>query len=151
MMRLKITSLEGLVWDEEVKQLTIDTMLGQITVLPGHDNLISVLKPGLVKLVPAEQKTDRHFDFLTQKEWVVFGVLGGVLKVEDDDVQILTNMIITDNTNPADVLLQHKTSLKEKLAQAHDMHTELHAIEADLEKIELELKIAYWKEHSKLH
>gem|GEM_PF-4199359 len=34
MLHLKITSLEGLIWDEEVKQLTVDTMLGQITVLP---------------------------------------------------------------------------------------------------------------------
>ena len=147
MMRLKITSLEWLIWDEEVKQLTVDTMLGQITVLPWHDNLISVLKPGLIKLVPAEVRTDRHFDFLMEKEYAVFGVLWGVLKVEEDEVQILTNMVITDNQNPLDILLQNKISLKEKLQQAHASHSEIHTIEADLEKIELELKIAYRKEH----
>ncbi|MFA7284559.1 MAG: hypothetical protein WC004_01915 [Candidatus Absconditabacterales bacterium] len=144
---MKITSLEGLIWDEEVKQLTVDTMLGQITVLPGHDNLIAVLKPGLIKLVPVEMKVDRHFNFLIEKEYAVFGVLGGILKVEDNEVQILTNMVITDNQNPLDVLLQNKVILKDKLQKANESHTEMHAIEADLEKIELELKIAYWKEH----
>gem|GEM_PF-4739976 len=106
-----------------------------------------MLKPGLIKLVPVEMKVDRHFNFLIEKEYAVFGVLGGILKVEDNEVQILTNMVITDNQNPLDVLLQNKVILKDKLQKANESHTEMHAIEADLEKIELELKIAYWKEH----
>ncbi len=146
MLQLKITSLEGLVWDEEVKQLTVDTLSGQITVLPWHDNLISVLKPGLIKLIPMEPAIQRSFEFLVEKEFIVFGVLWGILKVEDNVVQILTNMIITDNQNPLEVLLQNKLSLQTQLQKAQQAHETSQSLETDLEKINLELQLAYWKQ-----
>ena len=146
MLHLKITSLEWLVWDEEVKQITVDTLAGQITVLPWHDNLISVLKPGLVKLVPAESTKERSFQFLTGKEYIVFGVMGGVLKVEWDQLQLLTNMVITDNQNPLDILEKSKQLLKEQLTKLQTWAIERDPIEADLEKIDLELKLAYRKQ-----
>lgn len=71
-MHLKITSLEGLIRNEDIKQLTVDTLNGQITVLPGHDNMISVLAPGLIKVVPSELQHERTFEFLIDKEYIVF-------------------------------------------------------------------------------
>lgn len=145
MLHLKITSLEWLIWDEEVKQITVDTMMGQITILPWHDNLISVLKPGLAKLVPTESTKERSFQFLTEKEFIVFGVMGGILKVENNEVQLLTNMVITDNQNPLDILESNKLWLQVQLAKAQAGAVEKDVIEKDLQKIELELKLGYWK------
>jgi F0F1-type ATP synthase epsilon subunit len=145
-MHLKITSLEWLIRDEDIKQLTIDTQNGQITVLPGHDNMLSVLKPGLVRIVPTQWHHERKFSFLLDKEYIVFGVLWGVLKVEGNEVQLLTNMVIVDNQNPLEILQQNKQLLQEKLQKAELMEWDHDLLESDLQKIEVELKLAFWKQ-----
>jgi hypothetical protein len=37
------------------------------------------------------------------------------LKIEDNEAEILTNMVITDNQNPLDVLKQIKQDLLDKI------------------------------------
>ena len=136
-MHLKITSLEWLIRDEDVKQLT---------VLPGHDNMISVLAPGLIKLVPSILQHERTFEFLTDKEYIVFGCLGGVLKIEGDKLQILTNMIILDNQSPLAVLQESQMKLKEQIRQSVvSSPAEVDNLEAELLKIDIEMKIALYK------
>jgi F0F1-type ATP synthase epsilon subunit len=145
-MHLKITSLEWLIRDEDVKQLTVNTLNGQITVLPGHDNMISVLAPGLIKLVPSILQHERTFEFLTDKEYIVFGCLGGVLKIEGDKLQILTNMIILDNQSPLAVLQESQMKLKEQIRQSVvSSPAEVDNLEAELLKIDIEMKIALYK------
>lgn len=147
-MKLTITSLEWVVRNEDVKQITVDTISGQITILPGHDNLISVLKPWIIRLIPAETKLDRKFSFIADREFIVFGVLGGVCKIEWDEVQILTNMVLLDNTNPVEVLQEMKTNATKKLHDAM-IHKDLTSVDFDLEmqiqKIDVEMKLAMWK------
>lgn len=156
-MYLTLTSLEWLIWNEDVKQLTIDTMSGQITILPWHDNLISVLKPWLIKIVPTESTTTRRFDFLIDKEYIVFGVLWWVLTIEDNQIQILTNMVITDQIQPLDVLTQAKQSLIEKQRtiiqwtwiwswMGDDTMIDL---QAQIDHIDLEMKLGRYKQMKK--
>ena len=145
-MHLKITSLEGLIRDEDIRQLTVDTISGQITILPGHDNMISVLAPGLIKLVPSVLQHERTFEFLIDKEYIVFGSLGGVLKIEGNEVQLLTNMIIIDNQNPLTVLQETKLKLQEEIRQSKAIEGgQVDNLEAELQKIDVEMKIALYK------
>lgn len=146
MFYLKITSLEWVVRNEEIKQLTIDTEAWQLTILPWHDNMLSVLKPGLVKILPAQTQQDRKFDFLVDREYIVFGVLGGVLKVEWNQLQVLTNMVIIDNQNPVDFLQKSRQSLLERLHEKKGADLDHHILEADLHKVDVELKLAFRKE-----
>lgn len=148
-MKLTITSLEWIIRNEDIKQITVDTMSGQITILPGHDNLISVLKPGIIKIVPSESKTDRKFSFLIDKEFVAFGVLGGVCKIEWNDVQILTNMVLLDNVNPIELLQEMKQSLLNKVHNwiwSDNGSTESdYDLELQIQKIDVEMKLAMRK------
>jgi len=43
------------------------------------------------------------------------------LKVEGNEVQLLTNMVIVDNQNPLEILQQNKQLLQEKLQKAELM------------------------------
>jgi F0F1-type ATP synthase epsilon subunit len=104
-----------------------------------------VLKPGLIKIVPAETQVERTFSFLVDKEYVVFGCLGGILEVKGNEIQILTNMVILDNQNPVDFLQQSKQTLVEKLQKAKDQPLEHDSLEAEIQKIDVELKLAFWK------
>lgn len=45
-MKLKLVTPERLVFEDEVESVTAMTLDGQVTVLPGHIGLVSVLKPG---------------------------------------------------------------------------------------------------------
>ncbi len=147
-MKLIITSLEWIVRNEDVKQITVDTLSGQITILPGHDNLISVLKPWIIRLIPAETKLDRKFSFIADREFIVFWVLGGVCKIEGDEVQVLTNMILLDNTNPLELLQEMKASVTKKLhdsAQQKISSPDDFDLEMQIQKIDVEMKLAMRK------
>lgn len=45
-INLKITTPERIVLEEEVDQITLPVLDGQVTILPGHRSYIAALKPG---------------------------------------------------------------------------------------------------------
>lgn len=68
-MQFKIVTPDGVIYESnEVEKVTIPTMSGQITVLPNHSSIVSVLKPG---------------ELLVVKDGKVYGlaVSGGILEV----------------------------------------------------------------------
>jgi len=50
MLNIKIITLEGLQFEGKIKEATIPTKDGEITVLPNHAPLISLLKEGILVL-----------------------------------------------------------------------------------------------------
>lgn len=50
MLKFKIVTPEKVIYENEVSQVTIPTMNGEITVLPNHIPLVSVLKAGELKI-----------------------------------------------------------------------------------------------------
>ena len=78
-INLKITTPERVVYkDEEVDSITLPTSQGEITVLPGHIPLISVLQPGEIVV-------------RNSKEEIVMAVSGGFLEVLSTKVVILAD------------------------------------------------------------
>mgnify|MGYP001574038013 CR=1 FL=1 len=49
-MNLKLLSLSGIVYQGEISLITLPTTSGEITVLPHHRALISVIKEGTVRI-----------------------------------------------------------------------------------------------------
>ncbi len=45
-LRLQVTTPEGKLFEGEVQQVSLNTQMGEITVLPNHIPLVSVLEPG---------------------------------------------------------------------------------------------------------
>ncbi len=50
MIKFKIVTPEKVIYENEISQVTIPTMSGEITILPNHIPLISVLKAGEMKI-----------------------------------------------------------------------------------------------------
>ena len=48
MMKFSIVKPEGVVYEDEIEKVTIPTESGEITVLPEHEPMVSVLKPGIM-------------------------------------------------------------------------------------------------------
>jgi F-type H+-transporting ATPase subunit epsilon len=77
-MRLKILTPGKTVLDIEVKGVFAKAIDGEIGILPGHIPLMTALNIGTTSYLTMENK----------KEFI--SVMGGILKVEDDLVTILT-------------------------------------------------------------
>ncbi|MCU0652727.1 MAG: ATP synthase F1 subunit epsilon [Candidatus Pacebacteria bacterium] len=76
MMKVEILTPKGIEFDREVKEIIIPTRSGQISVLPHHVPLISVLKAGKMRIV-------------TEKEEIEKEIEGGILEVCKDKAVIL--------------------------------------------------------------
>lgn len=77
-IKFKIVTPERTVLESEIDQLTIPTQEGEITVLPDHIPLISVLAPG--ELIAK-----------TNGEDIAMAVSGGMIEVRKNEITILAD------------------------------------------------------------
>lgn len=78
-IKFEIVTPEKLVLKEMVMQATIPTTSGEITVLPDHIPLVSILKPGVLEL----KKEDGSLEIMS--------VSGGFIEVLKDKIVILAD------------------------------------------------------------
>jgi len=78
-IKFEIATPERVVLDKEILQVTVPTTSGEITILPQHIPLISVLKPGVIELKNLDGAID------------VMSVSGGFIEVLRDKVVILAD------------------------------------------------------------
>lgn len=57
-MHLKIASPEKQIYAGEVEQVTLPTESGEVTILPGHIPLTSVVSAGILRCTPAQLTDD---------------------------------------------------------------------------------------------
>ena len=80
-LHLKIVTPEKIVFERDVNQVTVPTMDGEITVLPEHIPLVSVLKPGELVTYDVDKKS----------EPISLAVSGGFIEVNENQVVILAD------------------------------------------------------------
>ncbi|MDI6777904.1 MAG: F0F1 ATP synthase subunit epsilon [Patescibacteria group bacterium] len=77
-IKFKIVTPEKTVFESEIDQLTIPTQEGEITVLPDHIPLISVLAPGELVAKKGSEET-------------AMAVSGGMIEVRKNEITILAD------------------------------------------------------------
>ncbi len=133
-LSLEITTPERVVLKEEVDQVSLPTVDGEITVLPHHLPLVSVLKAGEVKIVRNGKP-----EFMA--------VSGGFVQVQPDRVVVLADT--AERAHEIDVERAQagreraKTLLAEKQFDAKEYAT----ISAKLEKELTRVRVARRKHH----
>ncbi|MDD3285209.1 MAG: ATP synthase F1 subunit epsilon [Patescibacteria group bacterium] len=78
-IKFEIVTPERTVFKQEVVQVTVPTQSGEITVLPDHIPLVSILKPGVLEIKTANQETE------------IISVSGGFIEVLRDKIVILAD------------------------------------------------------------
>lgn len=76
LIQFKIATPERVVYEDMVRQVTIPTTAGEITVLANHIPLVTVVKPGEVRIMK-DNEVFPHY------------VAGGVLEIRDDNTMVL--------------------------------------------------------------
>lgn len=77
-MKLRIITPKKMVLEEEIEAVTLPSVEGEITILPNHVSLFSLLKEGVVKI-----KYERKEDFLA--------IGGGYVETNGEYVNILVS------------------------------------------------------------
>lgn len=78
-IKFEIVTPERLVSSEEILQVTVPTESGEITILPNHIPLVSLLKPGVLEI----KRLDQSFDIMS--------ISGGFIEVLSNKIVILAD------------------------------------------------------------
>lgn len=83
MIKFQLVSLGGVKFDEEVYEIILPTMDGEIGVLPGHMPLISVANNGVISV----RKAQNHSGDMMEH----FAISGGAIEVSDNNLRVLVD------------------------------------------------------------
>jgi F-type H+-transporting ATPase subunit epsilon len=78
-IKFEVVTPERVVSSQEVVQISVPTTTGEITILPDHIPLVSILQPGVIELKKADGSRE------------VLAVSGGFIEVRKDKVVILAD------------------------------------------------------------
>ncbi len=78
-IKFEIVTPERVVLKEDIVQLSVPTVQGEITVLPNHIPLVATLKPGVAEIVKADGVRD------------IMSLSGGFIEVLKDKIVILAD------------------------------------------------------------
>lgn len=128
-LTLEILSPEGKTFDSYVKQISLQTRQGEITILPHHAPLYTKVAPGEIRII--EENNKSH----------TIAVTGGFLEIAQNMVRILADYAVrADEINIAKAEEAKKKA--EKLLQERSENEDFLLIEKDLQRALLELKVA---------
>ncbi len=138
MVRLQLVTLSGTKFDDDVYEVLLPTMDGQIGVLPGHMPLISVAMPGIISVRRKPHDLDVAMDH--------FAVNGGVIEVVNNTLRVLVDEADhADDINEAEALAAHERAIKLK-AEAKDQVSLEHAQQM-VDRTATRLHVAALKRH----
>jgi F-type H+-transporting ATPase subunit epsilon len=102
-MKLEIVTPEGVIFDDEVKQVTVPGGEGEFGILAGHAAVVSLLDTGVITI---ERKDGRE---------VQVAINGGYVKVDEEKTLCMVDGAVAlsgDDTNLAKALAEAKELLE---------------------------------------
>lgn len=82
-MKLDLITLNGSKFSGDVYEVQLPTITGPIGVFPGHQPLVTLMKPGVISVRNAKSDPDSALD--------VFAAAGGVAEISNQAVVILVD------------------------------------------------------------
>ncbi|MCX6794547.1 MAG: ATP synthase F1 subunit epsilon [Candidatus Falkowbacteria bacterium] len=134
-IKFEIVTPERVVLSQEILQITVPTTSGEITVLPDHIPLVSVLKPGVIEVKRADNSSE------------IISVSGGFIEVTKDKVVILADTAERAEELDEEMIKeaqQRAEKLKEEARNVDDV--QFTAVAAKLEKEMARLRaVSRWR------
>jgi F-type H+-transporting ATPase subunit epsilon len=105
----QLVSISGMKFDDEVHEVVLPTLDGEIGILQNHMPLVSVATTGAIAIrrQPRDSDTEREF----------FATNGGVIDIQDNTVRVLV-----DEADHADDI--NEAEVQKALERAHKMKAE---------------------------
>lgn len=127
---LEIATPEKIVYQNEVDEVIVPTINGQITILPNHINLLTKIEPGELTI-----KKGKAIELLA--------ITGGFLEVVKNKITILADYAVVSLEIEAAKALEAQKRAQELMKQAKERASQkdFALAEAELRKAILELKV----------
>jgi len=120
-IKFEIVTPERVVLQQDILQITVPTTSGEITILPDHIPLVSVLQPGVVEIKRADSLVE------------IMSVSGGFIEVMKDKV-----VILADTAERAEEL--DEEVIKDAQKQAEELKKNAKAVD-DVQFAEISAKL----------
>ena len=104
-LRLKIITPKKVVLEKDISSITLPAEEGEITILPRHANLFSILKEGVIKI-----KYDGDEDY--------FAIGGGYLETDGYEVNVLVSRAYGQDEIDEKMIEEAKEKAQKILSQA---------------------------------
>jgi F-type H+-transporting ATPase subunit epsilon len=119
MVHLQLVTLTGTKFDDDVYEVVLPTLDGEIGVLTDHMPLVSVATNGAIAIRRNRTDPDHAREF--------FAISGGVVEVEHNNLRVIVDEADhADNINEAEAEAAHQRALQMK-AEAKDQVSLEHA------------------------
>lgn len=125
---LEIITPEKVVYSDEVNEIIVQTVNGEIAILPHHVNLLTQISPG--EMIVKKGSNLQHL-----------AVTGGFLEVIDNKVSILAEYAIKAQDIEVEKAMEAKKRA-EKVMKEKSTDNEIKVAQAEIMKAILELKVA---------
>ncbi len=141
-MELELVALDGVKFSAQAYSIMLPSAAGEITVLPGHEPLLSLLKPGIVVIRKNKTDADYHLEH--------FATYGGVAEITKDKVRILVNEATQgDEINEAEAQKAHDKAVE--LRKAAKNQVELDQAQALVDRQAVRLQVAGLRRRHREH
>ncbi len=118
-MQLQLVTLSGSKFDEDVYEIVIPTIDGEIGVFPGHEPLVTLAKSGVI------QVRRKRTDPLDKLEY--FAITGGIVEIGVNQVKVL----VDEADHGADIVeAESKAALQRALRMRDEAKTQVELEEA---------------------
>lgn len=132
-MKLQLITLSGVKYSEDAYSVILPTASGHITVLEGHEPLMSALKPGVITIRKDARDTDDKLEH--------YATYGGVVEVTHEGPRVLVDEAdLGDEINQAEAEKAHAAA-KELLAKAKS-RVELEHAQAVIDRQAVRIQVA---------
>lgn len=130
-MKLELVTLTGIKMDEDVYQVILPTASGEIGVYPGHEPLVTLAVPGVVRVLRTKDATDEE----------AFAINGGLVEINQSLIRILV-----DEAESAEEIVEAEAEealerAKKLLSEAKDQ-VSVTEVQALLNRQAVRLKVA---------
>ena len=141
MFKFRLVSLSGVQFDDEVYEVLLPTLEGEIGVLAGHMPLVSVAKTGIISVRREQRTPDSELEY--------FATNGGVIEVVDGELHVLVDEADhADDINEAEAEAAFQRAQQMK-AEAQDEVSLEHAQQL-VDRHAVRLQVASLKRHRKI-
>jgi len=136
MIRLQLVTVTGTKFDDDVYEVILPTLEGEIGVLQDHMPLIAAATNGVISIRRNAKDADRDMEF--------FATNGGVIEVESNILRVIVDEADhADTINEAEAEAAHERALRMK-AEAKDEVSLEHA-QAQIDRSAVRLQVASLK------
>jgi F0F1-type ATP synthase epsilon subunit len=148
-MFLKISSAHSKIYEWPIQKITVPTEAWEITILPWHEPLSTVVRGGLLKILPSDVPATDN-DFIEHNGTILISVSKWLLLVDWQSILITTSVATASLQESEEILQTMKKNLEDDLKHIRTQWSveDIEKVVMNLEKISADLKLIKFQSNS---